>query len=309
MDVTDIDPCEVCARETARTIPPAFDGIHQICPRCGEFKMAGSAVSILRQKVGELRRALLSGWIREQNNSGVVPMITTYTLDNVFQRSLPPVSERATLLLKEAERGTDMLGDRFNINEPRFIAASYSRDGNEVTYLLNLLSEFGYAEAKALGGECEILPGGYMRLDEIRGSISGSSHGFIAMWFSQELRDVYEKGFEVGVFKAGYDPIRMDKVEHINRIDDEIIKQINGSKFVVADFTGHRGGVYIEAGYALGLGIPVFWTCRRSDMSKLHFDIRQFNCIDWVGAGRFIRKIGSSIGGGSGARSKEMTRH
>ena len=31
----------------------------------------------------------------------------------------------------------------------------------------------------------------------------------------------------------------------------------------------------------MGLGIPVFWTCRKGDMDKLHFDIRQFNCIDW----------------------------
>src|SRR5690606_12537652 len=88
-------------------------------------------------------------------------------------------------------------------------------------------------------------------------------------------------GFEAGILEAGYDPVRVDRVEHINRIDDEILRQINASRFVVADFTGHRGGVYFEAGYALGKGIPVFWTCRESDMAHLHFDIRQFNCIDW----------------------------
>ena len=32
---------------------------------------------------------------------------------------------------------------------------------------------------------------------------------------------------------------------------------------VVADFTGHRGGVYFEAGFARGLGIPVVWTCHK----------------------------------------------
>ena len=36
--------------------------------------------------------------------------------------------------------------------------------------------------------------------------------------------------------------------EHINRIGDEIISQIRRSKFLIADFTGHRGGVYFEAG-------------------------------------------------------------
>ena len=109
-----------------------------------------------------------------------------------------------------------------------------------------------------------------------------SSQGFVAMWFHEDLDKIYLSGFQLGIFNAGYDPIRIDQIEHVNRIDDEMIRQINASKFVVADFTGHRGGVYFEAGYAMGFGIPVFWTCRKEDMDKLHFDIRQFNCIDWT---------------------------
>jgi hypothetical protein len=60
--------------------------------------------------------------------------------------------------------------------------------------------------------------------------------------------------------------------EHINKMGDEIISQIRRSKFLIADFTGHRGKVYFEAGLAMGL--PVFWTCRRDDLDKLHFDMR-----------------------------------
>jgi len=70
-------------------------------------------------------------------------------------------------------------------------------------------------------------------------------------------------------------------VEHINRIDDEIIAHIKAASFVVADFTGHRGGVYFEAGFALGLDLPVIWCCRKDHLAELHFDIRQYNCIDW----------------------------
>ena len=101
------------------------------------------------------------------------------------------------------------------------------------------------------------------------------------MWFEQSLDAAYSDGFQQGILEAGYDPVRIDHVEHINRVDDEIIAQINASRFVVADFTGHRGGVYFEAGYALGLALPVFWSCHRDHMAELHFDIRQFNCIDW----------------------------
>jgi nucleoside 2-deoxyribosyltransferase len=59
------------------------------------------------------------------------------------------------------------------------------------------------------------------------------------------------------------------------------LSEIRRSRFVVADFTGHRGGVYFEAGFAMGLGLPVFWTCRKDGLAGLHFDVRQYNCIDW----------------------------
>jgi hypothetical protein len=66
-----------------------------------------------------------------------------------------------------------------------------------------------------------------------------------------------------------------------NKIDDEIIAQIRRSRFIVADFTGHRGGVYYEAGFAQGIGLEVVWTCERKEIKKLHFDVRQYNCLTW----------------------------
>lgn len=295
MSNVDTDPCEICTKETAQTLPSDFDGIHQVCPRCGEFKLSGTAGAVLRNGVGLAKRALLSGWVREQNSSGSVPLITSEVLGNVFQRPLPSVAQRAFSLLKEAEKGLGVLGQSFNINEPRFLAASYSRDANDVNYLVRTLKDQGMMDFQTLDGACEILPSGYMKLDELRGTLSASAQGFIAMWFDTALNEAYEKGFQPGVLHAGYDPLRIDRVEHVNRIDDEIIRQINSSRFVVADFTGHRGGVYFEAGYALGKGIPVFWTCRKSDMHNLHFDIRQFNCIDWDAPESLAERLATRI--------------
>ncbi len=281
MSSVETDLCEICRKEQAESRPSYSEGVHQICPRCGEFKLPLVAVSVLRGGVGPAKRALLSGWVREQNNSGATPIITKEALASIFQRPLPTVAQRAFSVLKEAEKGLDALGQPFDMNEPRFLAASYSAEANDVIYLVRTLKDQGLVDIRTLDGTCEILPRGYIKLDELRGLQSGSSQGFIAMWFDTALNDAYERGFQTGVLRAGYDPLRMDRVEHVNRIDDEIIRQINASRFVVADFTGHRGGVYFEAGYALGKGIPVFWTCSSSHMNDLHFDIRQFNCIDW----------------------------
>jgi nucleoside 2-deoxyribosyltransferase len=279
---SDKDQCEICSTPNfAQSFRSGFDGIHQGCPRCGEFKVTGTASSIMRQGLGTKKRALLSGWVRNQFRLGSVPMITTENLQKILASPLPSVGERALALLKEAESGLKELGDRFNISDPRFLSATYSSSQNDIIYLMRMLKEQGYAEISEMGGNSVILPRGYMQLEEARKDAAVSVNGFVAMSFQEDLAAVYSSGFQVGIIGAGYDLVRMDRVEHVNRIDDEIIKQINASKFVVADFTGHRGGVYFEAGYALGRGIPIFWTCSKAHMTDMHFDIRQFNCIDW----------------------------
>jgi len=297
-----LDPCVVCVTQQAETISGTFDGIQQKCPRCGEFKISETAQSIIGRDLGKEKRAKISGWVLEQNRSGSLPMITSDNLTKIIERPLPSVIERATKLLLEAEHGMSSLGERFNIGDPRFLAATYSSEQQDVLFFLKLLEDQGLAEAKAMGGQCEILPHGYIQLDELKEKATTSSQGFIAMWFHDDLDKSYTDGFQIGVFNSGYDPIRIDRTEHVNRIDDEIIRQINASKFIVADFTGHRGGVYFEAGYAMGSDTPVFWTCRKDDMSALHFDIRQFNCIDWETptdlASRLATRIEAVLGPG-----------
>jgi nucleoside 2-deoxyribosyltransferase len=85
--------------------------------------------------------------------------------------------------------------------------------------------------------------------------------------------------------------LRIDQKEHANKICDEIIAEIRRSRFVVADYTGHRGGVYYEAGFATGRGLHVILTCRKNDMDKLHFDIRQYNCIDWQSPEQLAQRL------------------
>jgi nucleoside 2-deoxyribosyltransferase len=95
------------------------------------------------------------------------------------------------------------------------------------------------------------------------------------MWFHESMNAAWTDGLEKGIAAAGYKPLRIDATEHVNKICDEIIAQIRRSRFVVADYTNHRGGVYYEAGYAAGRGLQVIPTCKKEDLAGLHFDIRQ----------------------------------
>lgn len=101
------------------------------------------------------------------------------------------------------------------------------------------------------------------------------------MWFDTKMDQFHKEVLECAIDKAGFKPLRIDKYDHVNKIDDEIIVQIKNSRFILADFSGHRGDVYFEVGYAIGQGIPVVWLCNEKDLEDLHFDIRQYNCIVW----------------------------
>jgi nucleoside 2-deoxyribosyltransferase len=124
------------------------------------------------------------------------------------------------------------------------------------------------------------------------------------MAFRQWLRPLYDDGIAVGIRRAGYEPVRIDRVQHNNRIDDEIIATIRRCKFVVSDFTLNRGGIYFEAGFALGSMRPVIWTARQGSLSRVHFDTRQYNFIEWAAEDlpRFARalqlRIEATIGKG-----------
>ena len=126
------------------------------------------------------------------------------------------------------------------------------------------------------------------------------------MWFDGSMNEAWDDGIAPAVHDAGYEPVRIDRVEHVNKIDDEIIAEIRRARFVIADFThgdtGARGGVYYEAGFAHGLGIPVIFTCRKDRLGEVHFDTRQYNHIVWETPeelqDQLVKRIAAVLGDG-----------
>ena len=105
------------------------------------------------------------------------------------------------------------------------------------------------------------------------------------MWFHESTDPAYSQSIAPAIRSAGYRPLRIDQKEHLNKIEDEIVAEIRRSRFIVADFTqgddGARGGVYYEAGFAKGLGLPVILTCRAESFHRVHFDTNHYNHIVW----------------------------
>jgi CheY-like chemotaxis protein len=157
--------------------------------------------------------------------------------------------------------------------------------------------EIKNARDKALKLDLDREGGVFGRIESAiaRASPSLSGQAFVAMWFTGELSAIYNRAIKPAIKAAGYRPMIIRLKEHANKIDDEIISEIGKSTFLVADFTGHRGGVYFEAGIAMGREVPVIWTCRKDDIDNLHFDIRQYNCIAWSKPDEFRKRLQKRI--------------
>ena len=115
------------------------------------------------------------------------------------------------------------------------------------------------------------------------------------MWFHGSMDAPYGEGIEPALLDCGLKAHRVDREHPTQKIDDHIMAEIRRSRFVVVDLTcpiitqegqapflNARGGVYFEAGFALGLGKPVIWCARKEMVDLLHFDIRQYPFLLWA---------------------------
>jgi hypothetical protein len=259
------------------------DGAWFICLQCGKFIDDDDAHTLITHRKVDLR--LVSSWIREQNDQGLEVAIRRADAARLESLPFPSFKERMeSYLLALAKRSTS-LESQIPIFDPSLIATACCSSERELRIITRHLVDEGYMRLSdsvaTKGSTARLTARGHMFCDELRAARTASSQGFIAMWFHEEMEAARWHGFEPGVRNAGYKPHRVDDAQHIDKIDDRIIAEIRRSRFVVADLTGHRGGVYYEAGFALGLGKPVFYTCREDHSKEIHFDIRQFNCIIW----------------------------
>jgi hypothetical protein len=127
-----------------------------------------------------------------------------------------------------------------------------------------------------------------------------SPYAFVAMSFDKgntRLTQAFNEAIKPAIEDdAGYqEALRVDRKEFLGDIVFEIIARIKESRFVIADVTQHRNGVYYEAGYAMGMGLPVIWMCHKDDMGKAHFDTSHMNHIVWDDIGELRRNLANRI--------------
>lgn len=250
-----------------------------MCHRCGPIHLANEDVEHFHQaNFKEKDRKAISITLRKEWERGgrksTNKKITFSDLEQIVSsfRPLDPI-EKMDLVLINFEKKSLFVGSIVLIDSVKDYPLYYCDERDELIAICKLLLREGLTHVPNSGKPIKdliITVKGYQRLREIKKPNRSSRQCFVAMWLTTEMNKVYESAIkpaiefvEEGESLPRFEAVKIDNVEHVNDINDEIIGQIRRSRFMVCDLTGYRGGVYFEAGFAYGLGLDVIYTCRK----------------------------------------------
>lgn len=292
--------CVICGRPAQKVGGELGRRFRVDCKTCGQYNI-GPMAQLEIPALDPKAKAMISGVLRERTINGRDPILIVRSSHEEKENDPPflrvsqiveelgprDVAEQLDRTLQNLQRMSEHHGDWIDLKEHDY-SVCFGVNADESTFMLDALREASLIQARSEAGvwaSLRLTPKGWARVAELqRGPAKDSRKCFVAMWFDPSLDEAWERGFRRAIYDAydpNFDPVRIDKSEHNEKICDRIIAEIRQSRFLVADFTGHRGGVYFEAGFALGLGIPVIWTCREEDADDSHFDTRQYNHVVW----------------------------
>lgn len=283
--------CILCSRPINPTSDgPRFEmsGFSAVfkCPQCGQYIISFPDGHSAQTNLTSETKLALSCAARQATEAGELLQITRENRDEMALSHLNTrVSENKEKLLQQIARMAPRPNQGALFSTKNDFTLIDCFNAKEFEWYVEWLNKEGLAFTTGAGTDQVQLTLSMKGWEQIQplprpGGIPGRC--FVAMWFSEELRSAYEQGIMPAVKRAiGKEPLRIDQKEHNNEITDEIMAEIRNAQFIVADFTGHRAGVYYEAGFAMGLGRPVIWSCRKDHLGGLHFDTNHKNHIVW----------------------------
>lgn len=284
--------CPVCQsnNEIVREAPYGRDAFIVKCKYCGEYQISRTLATSDFSKYAPRWKISAAIRTKYENGENIVLSDIPSLLESIIFPEDP--FEYIDKLLEYIFRKSGKVGNTVILNPYDYPAICAENE-----------SQFEYVTSKALslnlieqqGGRYCLSLDGWKRIAELKKKKIDSNRAFVAMWFDPELNEAWEQGIKPALEETGFRPLRIDLEEHNEKICDKIIAEIRRSGLLIADFTGQRGGVYFEAGFALGLGIPVIWTCRKDNIQKLHFDTRQYNHIVWETTDELKQKLKNRI--------------
>ena len=267
-----------------------------------EAHMALNASHLTDQEKAWLTTILIDQRLHGNDQPSLIREDVFSVLKSSTDRNLP-LQKRAERLLRYLVLKTGRPGNYVGISQGSYEAFAWSEsiNLNEIKYLLDYLKKEELLTFARAPSEFQITVtvDGHAKI-ESPSTQSNSTQSFVAMWIDDEMEEAYNLGIKPAIEFHGYEALRIDQKPGVNKIDEEVITEIQGSRFLVADMThgvkGARGSVYFEAGFAFALNIPVLFSCRQDKIDEVHFDTRQYYHVVWSNPQDLYAKLTKRIG-------------
>jgi len=188
-----------------------------------------------------------------------------------------------------------------NPDDKRIYNKLFLRSSDEFEFYLKSLKGKEFISLNRSGSEynVSITFEGLNYIIENQNSHIISNKCFVAMSFSREpailaIREAIKAACE----SCNFVPILADEYHHETdvTVNDFMLKSMKESRFIIADFTEQKDGVYFEAGYGMGRGIKVILTCRNDFFEESHFDTSHYPHITYDTPNELCEKLINKIG-------------
>lgn len=266
------------------------------CSYCGKyFLMHSFETDIYRDKSNFYK---VSSWIREQNDEfSINPKISREVFEDKLNMRDKKIKEKFDLMmiyLSKVKR--ENFTNNYNLK-----IKSWIKDDKEFFIIYQKAIDHslinGNCKKSIDGGGSytfnELTFDGLQYIEELEEPNKNLKNIFVAFNFENELQEVFNVHLNKAITEDGFNYVVVDQnnVEHNKSINDEIIVKLKSSRIVIADFTNHRNSVYFEAGFAMGMNIPIIWTCQEGHDKEMSFDTRQFPHIIWKDKDDLVKQV------------------
>jgi hypothetical protein len=283
-----IDRCPVCNVQLEEPGRQERDDVFRInCGNCGLHRFTHEALQDLPGFAPDYRHRVPLAF---RLASTAPDIVVTSAMVQGFLRSdgMPSPLERVDLLLDHMNReSAGQPGVQVRLPPIALRARLACADKAGASWVIQEAKAQGLIAGDAM--DYAITAKGWQRHAAWLAGGARTTHAFMAMRFGDdELDRVYRDHLVPAVAATGFE-LRTVNGPHqtAGSIDNRMRVEIRTSRFLVCDLTHGNRGAYWEAGFAEGLGRPVFYVCRadvladRQHPDHPHFDTRQQLIITW----------------------------
>lgn len=288
-------PCPVCGEPASHEREPKHDFEDVYCPRCGKFRVSGTALAILgkpdradRLLNTEEKIASVGHWIRSRNKSDDRPLLTSDVVRKLADKPwFPSLLDQRANLLKQLAELTQGPGERINYQAAEENFEIGTKSWTAISSLMDRLQREGLVVIHSSSRMAEdewfqvsLTFEGWLAFEELQRGRSSGRTAFMAMPFNKaDLDSVWLPSLRAAVAETGFALQRVDDEPRPGLIDVRMRLQIKEARFLIVELTHANQGAYWEAGFAEGMGKPVIYTLKKGE--EAHFDVDHSLRVEW----------------------------